>query len=236
MSISISKPTTTYISFIVTGYQLLMHDICFNIEISMQKSAYLLVSATARLNAGQETIQMPLKHSNIFLKLTQFIKWMFLSPVWHFFGMPDPVYIILTCYVVILDIFHHLISFMPDFFQCTICTTITTAVITFQCTICTTITTAVITFQLKSTYICPCNLQTQRTSYHPELKCICWFMLFTVKNDLVSTKTYRCQGRIKLHTMSAITRIHRDSKKCTKLQFFNTATKNKQVYVELPVP
>jgi len=81
MSISISKPTTTYISFIVTGYQLLMHDICFNIEISMQKSAYLLVSATARLNAGQETIQMPLKHSNIFLKLTQFIKWMFLSPV-----------------------------------------------------------------------------------------------------------------------------------------------------------
>jgi len=53
MSISISKPTTTNISFLVTGYQLLMHDIFFNIEISMQKSAYLLVSATARLNAGQ---------------------------------------------------------------------------------------------------------------------------------------------------------------------------------------
>lgn len=165
--------------------------------------------------------------------------------------MPEPAYIILTCYVIILDFFHHLISFMPVFFQCTICTTITTAVITFQCTICTIITTAVITFQcincttitiaiitfqLKSAYICPCNLQTQRTSYHPALKCICSFMLFTVNNDLVSTKTYRCQGRIKLHTMSAMPRIHQDSTECTKLQFFNTATKNKQVYVEPPVP
>jgi len=35
-------------------------------EISMQKSAYLLVSATARLNAAQETIEMPIKHPQHF--------------------------------------------------------------------------------------------------------------------------------------------------------------------------
>jgi len=61
-------------------------------------------------------------------------------------------------------------------------------------------------------------------------------MLFTVNTDPVSTQTYRCQGRIKLHTMSAMPRIHQDSTECTKLQFFSTATKKIQVYAEPPVP
>jgi len=58
-------------------------------------------------------------------------------------------------------------------------------------------------------------------------------MLFTMNNDLVS---HRCQRRIQLHTMSAMPRIHQDSTQCSKLQFFNTATKNTQVYFEPPVP
>jgi hypothetical protein len=57
-----------------------------------------------------------------------------------------------------------------------------------------------------------------------------------MNTDLVSIETYRCWRILKLHTLSAMPRNHRDPTDCTKLQFFNTATQNIEVYVELLVP
>ena len=143
------------------------------------------------------------------------------SPVWHLYGTPGPLYVILTCYkIIILDFFHHLISFKPVFILCIICTTITSVVITFQ---------------LKSAYICTCNMWTQRTSHCPELDFIYWFTSFTMNTDLVFIETFRYQGKSKLHGFSAMPRIHQNWTECAKMQFVNIATNNIHVYVQPPV-
>jgi len=195
--------------------------VCFNIEISMQKSAYLLVSATAWLNAGQKTIEMPLKHTQHFSETYTFHLVDVFVPcvtfLWH--ARPSVHHFHLLCH-------HSWLLPAPHQLHASFLLVYNLSHYHYCCH----------HFPVKSAYICPCNLQTQRTSYNPELKCICWLMLFTANTDPVSTQTYRCQGRIKLHTMSAMPIIHWDSTECTKLQFFNTATKNIEVYVELPVP